>query len=163
LPFQSRSNVSVRNTRRYEVYITDPSEIALLLGIRNNKIPTGTPETTRETSEDAPTENTSHKAPRKRVRVTLPKRLALLANTPGYHLVIIERLSEHIHRTEQTHAASYQRVQMDISDDTFQSIRAFAKRSRLTVTNATQIIFDEALAEIQTPNNAAQTLKGEDA
>lgn len=142
LPFESRCNVSAKNKKRYEIYITEPSEIALLLKIRKNKMPSEIPETTREAPKD-----TSKKAPRKRVRVILPEELASLAKTPGYHLVILEQLTEYVRREKQE--TSYKNVRVDISDDTFQLIRSFAQSNRLTVTNATQIIFDKAFAEIQ--------------
>jgi hypothetical protein len=146
LPFKSRCNVSTRNTKRYEIYITDPSEIARLLKIRENKMFLVIPETTSEAPKDV-----SKKVFPKRVRVTLPKRLASLVNTPGYHLLLLDQLSTYIRHIEQTHAEFYQRVQINIPDNTFQLLQTFAERNRLPIANATQIILSEVLTGTQIP------------
>ncbi|MBW6486026.1 MAG: hypothetical protein K0B01_07775 [Syntrophobacterales bacterium] len=155
LPFQSRSNISPKNTRRYEVFVKKPSEIALLLHLRKKEH-----HAIQDTKKEAP-ESISQNEPRNRVFVTLPKEMASLIRIPGYHAVIAEKIREYIHCENQKQETSYQNIRLDMSAHTFQLIRKFAKSNGLPVAKAAQIIFDNVLTNGQNPKNTSTIERSE--
>jgi hypothetical protein len=139
IPFQLRCNVSEKNHKQYEVYITEPMEIILLLKLRTRTM-------------------ILKQSSMKQMNIVLPEKLA----APIYHPFLLKSVEEILTQENNRPDESYKKVQMKIPDTAIQHIHAFATKNRLTVVQATQIIFDEACARLENKNqDQPNNTKGE--